>query len=93
MTGGGGGDVVVLDDESKHHDEALLRARQLRLGLLMMITLTAHNLPEGIAVAVGTLANHRSGVVITAAIAMHNIPEVMAGVGVIVRVVLSASLL
>merc|ERR1719231_530815 len=44
----------------------------------MMITLTAHNLPEGIAVAVGTMASQRTGIVITTAIAMHNIPEGLA---------------
>ena len=56
----------------------VLGGRMLMLGLLMMITLTAHNLPEGIAVAVGTMASQRTGVVITTAIAMHNIPEGLA---------------
>ena len=40
------------------------RARQLRLGLLMMMTLTAHNLPEGVAVAVGALSSHHTGLVV-----------------------------
>lgn len=54
------------------------RARQLRLGLVMMVTLTAHNLPEGLAVAVGAMSSLHTGVVVTAAIAMHNIPEGLA---------------
>jgi hypothetical protein len=51
-----------------------LEARQWRLGVLMMATLTAHNLPEGVAVAVGALRSTRTGLVVMTAIAMHNIP-------------------
>jgi ZIP family zinc transporter len=54
------------------------KARQWRLGVLMMATLTAHNLPEGVAVAVGALKSTRTGVVVMSAIAMHNIPEGLA---------------
>lgn len=43
-----------------------------------MLTLTAHNLPEGVAVAIGTLKSSRTGVVVMSAIAMHNIPEGLA---------------
>lgn len=43
-------------DRSEEHYNAkeneLLRARNWRLGVLMMLTLTAHNLPEGAAVAI-----------------------------------------
>jgi len=46
-----------------------------RLGLLMMATLTAHNFPEGVAVAVSALDSHALGLVVAIAIAMHNIPE------------------
>lgn len=46
-----------------------------RLGLLMMATLSAHNLPEGIAVAVSAMDSHSFGVVVAVAIALHNIPE------------------
>jgi len=57
---------------------ALKRARQWRLGVLMMVTLTAHNLPEGVAVAVGAMHSARTGAVVMTAIAMHNIPEGLA---------------
>ena len=51
------------------------RARNARLGLLMMVTLTAHNFPEGLAVAVSALSSQRLGAVVMLAIAIHNIPE------------------
>ena len=71
------GDNVLLDDDEYDHDEVKqrgLQARQWRLGLLMMATLTAHNLPEGVAVAVGALSSTRTGLIVMSAIAMHNIP-------------------
>ena len=57
--------------------EALER-RNLRLAAVMMTTLTAHNLPEGVAVAFSTLENQKLGVVVMFAIAVHNIPEGLA---------------
>merc|ERR1712137_1057338 len=36
---------------------------------------TAHNFPEGLAVAVSSLESERLGFVVMAAIAVHNIPE------------------
>lgn len=57
--------------EAKHRDEQ----KNWRLGLLMMATLTAHNFPEGVAVAVSALDSHSLGLVVAIAIAMHNIPE------------------
>jgi len=49
--------------------------KQWRLAALMMLALTAHNFPEGLAVAVSSLESERLGFVVMAAIAVHNIPE------------------
>jgi len=46
-----------------------------RLALLMAITLTIHNVPEGIAVVVSSIESQRSGLIMTMAISLHNIPE------------------
>ena len=55
-----------------------LERRNIRLAAVMMTTLTAHNLPEGVAVAFSTLENQKLGVMVTFAIAVHNIPEGLA---------------
>ncbi len=46
----------------------------MRLGLLMALTMTLHNMPEGFAVAFS--AYTPLGPVMALAIALHNIPEV-----------------
>ncbi len=46
-----------------------------RLGIFSMISLIAHNLPEGIAVYVSGSADAAMGVSLALAIGMHNIPE------------------
>ena len=48
-------------------------AGYLRLGFLMALTLTLHNLPEGFAVAFTSYTS--LGPTMTLAIALHNIPE------------------
>ncbi|KAJ8599326.1 hypothetical protein CTAYLR_005349 [Chrysophaeum taylorii] len=52
--------------------------RTRRLGILMALALTAHNLPEGLAVAVTAATSRRTGLVVAIAIALHNIPEGLA---------------
>jgi len=51
------------------------KARLMRLGILMAITMTLHNLPEGFAVAFSSFTG--IGPVMAAAIGVHNIPEVL----------------
>ena len=46
-----------------------------KLGLITMIGIMMHNIPEGIATFITTSKNIRLGISITIAITMHNIPE------------------
>jgi len=46
-----------------------------KLGLITMIGIIIHNIPEGIATFITTKENIKLGISITIAIAMHNIPE------------------
>lgn len=46
-----------------------------KVGVLNMITLLLHNLPEGIAVFMSNISNYNLGLKITLAIAAHNLPE------------------
>lgn len=52
--------------------------RLLRVGLITALTLTAHNFPEGMAVAISTMGSVNLGLKLTFAIALHNIPEGLA---------------
>lgn len=51
------------------------REGMLRLGIFSMLALMIHNLPEGVAVYLGGLADLRLGASLAVAIALHNIPE------------------
>jgi len=49
-----------------------------RLGVLTAFSLTAHNLPEGMAVILSSIKSSKNGAIIAVAIALHNIPEGLA---------------
>lgn len=55
-------------------DQAYLR----KMGYLIAIGIALHDLPEGIAIAVGYTATEKLGLSLALAIGMHNIPEGMA---------------
>lgn len=63
-----------LTDRSQT-DQLAEQARFWRLGMLMLLVLTAHNFPEGMAVAVSALDSSRMGILVAVAVAAHNIPE------------------
>jgi len=55
------------------------RAKQLlKMGYLIAIGISLHDLPEGMAIAVGYSATEKLGALIALAIGLHNIPEGMA---------------
>uniref|UniRef100_A0A7S0YXP9 Uncharacterized protein n=1 Tax=Hemiselmis tepida TaxID=464990 RepID=A0A7S0YXP9_9CRYP len=61
-------------DETTEH-------RLERVGIITAVTLTAHNLPEGMAVALSTMGSSTLGLKMALAIALHNIPEGLAITG------------
>jgi len=63
---------MATDDKDK---DEIKKGKQWRLAMLMMLALTAHNFPEGLAVAAASMHDERLGFVVMAAIAVHNIPE------------------
>ncbi|HHY06096.1 MAG TPA: ZIP family metal transporter [Clostridia bacterium] len=54
------------------------KERFLKMGYLIAIGIALHDLPEGIAIAVGYAAKENLGLIIALAIGLHNIPEGMA---------------
>ena len=46
-----------------------------KLGIISMIVIMMHNIPEGIATFITTTNNINLGIILTIAIALHNIPE------------------
>mmetsp|Transcript_270 Transcript_270/g.695 ORF Transcript_270/g.695 Transcript_270/m.695 type:complete len:299 (-) Transcript_270:336-1232(-) len=72
------GDRDALPDRAHAQDgerrlASAKSANLMRLGLLMALTMTLHNLPEGFAVAFSSFTS--LGPTMALAIAMHNIPE------------------
>ena len=46
-----------------------------KIGIITMLVIMMHNIPEGIATFITTTNNIKLGVILTVAIALHNIPE------------------
>jgi len=65
-------------EKTEETEKKKSEARLLRVGLLTAVTLTAHNLPEGMAVAISTMGSANLGMKLAVAIALHNIPEGLA---------------
>ena len=59
-------------------EEATGKLRLVRVGLVTAVSLTAHNMPEGMAVAFSTMDSESLGLKLAIAIALHNIPEGLA---------------
>lgn len=76
--------------EELHHETAVLQITQnmdgskadkgslLKAGIIMLLAITLHNLPEGMAIGATGTAELKMGILVAILIAVHNIPEGMA---------------
>jgi len=66
--------------EELYHESQIIKdnARMLRSGILILIAIGLHNIPEGIAIGAGGSHDFRLGALLAVMIALHNIPEGMA---------------
>ena len=61
-----------------HENKVIGGANLLRSGVLMLIAIGLHNLPEGVAIGAAGSYDAQLGVVLALMIALHNLPEGMA---------------
>jgi len=66
--------------EELYHEKHLIRDRtkMLHSGILMLLAIGLHSVPEGIAIGAGGSHHFQLGLVLAIVIALHNIPEGMA---------------
>ena len=65
--------------EELYHETDLIHdpSRLLRSGIIILLAISLHNIPEGIAIGAGGSHNFHFGVLLALMIALHNIPEGM----------------
>jgi len=68
--------------EELHHESPFINPDDskslLKSGILMLIAIALHNIPEGMAIGAGGSHDAQLGIMLAAVIAVHNIPEGMA---------------
>jgi ZIP family zinc transporter len=66
--------------EELYHESQVINnpTRMLRSGILMLIAIALHNIPEGIAIGAGGSHDFYLGIMLAVMLALHNIPEGMA---------------
>lgn len=73
--------MIVVDaflphlELGKREDGVYLESRMLKSGMLILIGITLHNIPEGIIISAGYSHVPQLGVLIAIAVFFHNIPE------------------
>jgi ZIP family zinc transporter len=83
--------VIHSTLESLHHQEKLIKAKTnkqglLRAGIIMLVAIALHNIPEGMAIGASGVVSINLSFTLAILLAVHNIPEGMA-----IAVPLSAS--
>ena len=66
--------------EELYHESRIIqnRSKMLHSGMIMLIAIALHNIPEGIAIGAGGSYDFQLGALLAIMIALHNIPEGMA---------------
>lgn len=65
----------MLIDKYIPTDQEQKQTKLYRIGLISMLAIILHNIPEGIATFMATSSNTKLGISLAIAIALHNIPE------------------
>jgi len=72
--------MILLDSFLPHlelgkREEGAIKLKQPQSGLLILIGVTLHNIPEGVIVSAGYLHLPQLGILIAVAVFFHNVPE------------------
>ncbi len=72
--------MIILDSFLPHlelgtKENGIVKAKQLKSGLLILFGVTLHNIPEGIVISVGYSHLPQLGTLLAIAIFFHNLPE------------------
>jgi ZIP family zinc transporter len=81
ITGNKGEDLHIHHThEELYHQSRVIhsRTKMLRSGVIMLVAISLHNIPEGIAIGAGGSYDSGLGALIALMITLHNIPEGMA---------------
>lgn len=70
--------AITARNKTKSMPKSQGNASMLRSGILMLIAIGLHNIPEGVAIGAGGSHNMELGILLSVMIALHNIPEGMA---------------
>ncbi|MGE5417267.1 MAG: ZIP family metal transporter [Acidobacteriota bacterium] len=77
--GTAGGCLIIMLSNVIVADKQVNSGRSMaRLGYLIMLGIALHDLPEGMAIALGNEVGHKTAAVIALGIGIHNMPEGMA---------------
>lgn len=71
-------------EELFHEEQVIINKNSksfLRSGIVMLIAIALHNIPEGLAIGASGIHDMKLGVILTIMIALHNIPEGIAIAG------------
>ncbi len=71
-------DMLATDTNENKTEAAVDKKSLLKAGIIMLLAIALHNLPEGMAIGATGATDTQTGVLIAIIIAVHNIPEGMA---------------
>lgn len=66
---------MIIDKVLPSYDKTISNHGLFKVGIISMIAIIIHNIPEGIATFISTTRSTSLGISLTLAIALHNIPE------------------
>lgn len=71
-------ETQMIELTQNHLEEKIDKGALIKAGLIMLLAIMFHNIPEGMAIGATGTADVKMGVLVASLIAIHNVPEGMA---------------